>query len=74
MGWALDPLANWLNEHVADLSYTRDAPKTGTGALTKSVSEFLTGWVPALKGLRAAGMTGNLVAPNLAAVIADFAT
>lgn len=74
MGWALDPLANWLNENVADLSYTRDAPKTTTGAMTKSVSEFLTGFVPALKGLRAVGMTGKVLAPNAAAVISDFAT
>lgn len=74
VGWAIDPLANWLNENVADLSYTREAPKTTTGAVTKSVTEFLTGFVPALKGLRAAGMTGKVLAPNAAAMIADFTT
>lgn len=72
LGWGIDPLANWLNEHVADLSYTRDAPKTPTGEITKSISEFLTGFVPALKGLRAAGMTGNIIAPLAAGAIADF--
>jgi hypothetical protein len=74
MGFAIDPLANWLNEHVADLSYTRDKPQTGTGAVTKSVSEFLTGFVPALKGLRAVGMAGKVAAPLAASGIADFAT
>lgn len=72
VGFAIDPLANWLNENVADLSYTRDAPKTTTGTITKSVAEFLTGFLPALKGLRAAGMTGKVLAPNIASVISDF--
>jgi hypothetical protein len=73
MGWAIDPLANWLNENVADLSYTRDKPQTGTGAVTKSISEFLTGFVPALKGLRAVGMAGKVAAPLTASAISDFA-
>ena len=82
MGWAIDPLANWLNEHVADLSYTREKPQTGTGAVTKSVSEFLTGFLPAMKGLKAAGMmgmagkvgtAGKVAAPITASAIADFA-
>lgn len=74
MGWAIDPLANWLNEHVADLSYTREKPQTGAGAVTKSLTEFLAGFIPALKGLRAAGMAGKVVAPLTASVIADFST
>ena len=81
MGWAIDPLANWLNENVADLSYTRDKPKTGTGAITKSMSEFLTGFIPAMKALKGIGMvqkagqTVNQVAvPLTASVFADFAT
>lgn len=72
MGWAIDPLADWLNDNVADLSYTRDI-QTPTGQLTKSVTEFLTGFIPALKGLRAAGMSGNFVAPAVAGMFADFA-
>lgn len=72
IGWAIDPLANWLNDNVADLSYTRDAPRTATGAITKSLSEFLTGFVPALKGLRAVGMTGQVAAPIMAGAISDF--
>jgi hypothetical protein len=73
MGWAIDPLANWLNENVADLSYTRDKPTTTTGAVTKSLSEFLTGFVPAMKGLKAVGMAGKVAAPLTASAIADFA-
>jgi hypothetical protein len=73
MGWAIDPMANWLNENIADLSYDRKAPQTPTGNVTKSVVEFLTGFVPALKGLRAVGMTGKVAAPMAAGAFADFA-
>lgn len=70
----LNPLTDWLNANVADLTYDPvGKPKTGTGAVTRSVSEFLTGFVPALKGLRAAGMTGKVLAPGAAAMISDFA-
>lgn len=68
-----DPIANWLNENVADLRYEPFAkPKTVTGSITRGVSEFLTGFIPALRGLRAIGMTGNVVPPLVAAAIADF--
>jgi hypothetical protein len=50
------------------------APKTMAGTLTRSVSEFLTGFVPAMKGLGLAGMAGKVVKPLTASVIADFAT
>jgi hypothetical protein len=73
IGFAIDPLANWLNEHVADLSYTREAPQTPTGQISKSVSEFLTGFIPALKGLKLAGMASKVAGPMLASGIADFA-
>lgn len=69
----LNPLTDWLNENVADLRYDPVAkPKTAAGSVTRSVSEFLTGFVPALKGLRAAGMTGKVAAPTIAAAISDF--
>lgn len=69
----LNPLTDWLNANVADLTYDPVAkPKTGTGAVTRSVSEFLTGFVPALKGLRAVGATGKVLAPMTAGAIADF--
>lgn len=70
----IDPLANWLDENVLDTRYSPiDQPKTMTGAVTRKLSEFLTGFVPALKGLRTLGMTGNVGAPMLAGAIADFA-
>jgi hypothetical protein len=69
----LNPLTDWLNNNVADLRYDPvGKPKTGTGAITRSLSEFLTGFMPALKGLRAAGMTGKVVAPMTAGAISDF--
>jgi hypothetical protein len=68
----LDPLANWLNANVADLSYDPVSdPKTTTGAAARSVSQFLTGFVPALKGLRALG-AGKVLAPMAAGAVADF--
>lgn len=72
LGWAIDPLANWLNENVADLSYNRAEPHTPTGELTKSISEFLTGFIPFLKGVKAMGVAGNVVPPMMAGALADF--
>lgn len=68
----VDPLTNWLNENVADLSYDHDAPTTTTGALTRATAEFLTGFIPAMKGLKALGMTGSITTPMAAGAIADF--
>lgn len=73
-GWALDPLVNWLNENVADLNVPVRDLTTPAGKATKSLSEFLTGFVPALRGLRGIGMAGKVVAPLTAAAMADFAT
>jgi hypothetical protein len=73
MGWAIDPLANWLNENVADLSYTRKDPDTATGKIVKSVTEFLTGFIPAIKGVKALGVVNPIVAPMAAGALADFA-
>ena len=69
-----NPLTDWLNENVADLRIDPvSAPKTGTGRFTRSVAQFLTGFIPALKGLRAVGVTGA-VGSVAASAIADFAT
>lgn len=69
----IDPMAQWLNDNVYDTRYGRiEAPNTTPGKLVRGLSEFFTGFVPALKGLRAAGMTGNIAAPMLAGAIADF--
>ena len=71
--WAIGPFGNWLNEHVADLNVPIRDVKTPTGQITKSVSEFLTGFIPGLKGMKAIGM-GTTAATLSASAIADFAT
>jgi hypothetical protein len=69
----LNPLTDWLNEHVADLRYEpTKKPETIEGKLTRGVTEFLTGFIPVLKGLRGLGMAGNVAAPMLAGAISDF--
>lgn len=72
--WAVGPLVDWLNKNVANLEVEVELPKTGTGKLTQAATQFLTGFVPFLKGMRAIGMTGKVVAPLSAGVLADFAT
>jgi hypothetical protein len=76
--WAIDPLANWLNENVADLTYDpKTAPvihdaQTPTGAITRKISEFLTGFFPALKVVKGAGVTNMAVQGVTAGTLADF--
>lgn len=72
LGWAIDPLANWLNENVADLSYDRNI-KTPTGEIVKSASEFLTGFIPFTKALKGMGLVNGMVNPMVAGAMADFA-
>ena len=48
-------------------------PKTATGGVIRSAAQFLTGFIPALKGLRAAGVTAPVVGSMAAGGIADFA-
>lgn len=69
----LDPLTNWLNDNVKDMRYDPvTTPKTTTGKITRSISEFFTGFIPAIRGLKAIGMTGNVAPGVLAGAIADF--
>jgi hypothetical protein len=63
-GWAIDPLVDWLNTNVADLNVPVGDVQTGTGKVTKSVTEFLVGFIPALKGMRALGATGKVAAAH----------
>lgn len=70
----LQPITDWLNENVADLSYTLEGPDTFTGEVVKSATQFLVGFVPAVKALKAAGMTGKVTTPMAAGAISDFAT
>jgi hypothetical protein len=71
--WAFGDLVKWLNTNVADLEIPVRDVTTPTGKVTKSVTEFLTGFVPALKVVKGAGVTGGFLAPTTAAAIADFA-
>ena len=45
-------------------------PRTVTGAGVRAISQFLTGFVPALRGVKALGVTG-VAAPAAAGAIAD---
>lgn len=72
--WAINPLVTWLNENVANLEVPVKDVQTGTGKVTKSVAEFLTGFIPAVKGMKALGVAGKIANPISAAAIADFAT
>ena len=70
----MNPLTDWLNDNVADLRYDPvKGAKTPTGEISRKLSEFLTGFIPALKGLRAVGATGKVLAPMAAGAIASFA-
>jgi hypothetical protein len=71
----VDPLAQWLDENVANLgSYEMADQTTPTGKISKSAAQFLTGFVPAVKALRAAGVTNGAANATAAGAIADFAT
>lgn len=70
-----DPVADWLNENVADLRIDRVAPpKTGAGAVARSISEFMTGFLPATKLMKGVGIAGKVANPMAAGAIADFVT
>lgn len=71
--WAVGPLVKWLNENVANLEVPVEPLETTTGKITKSLSEFLTGFIPALKGMKALGVAGKVTQPVAASAIADFA-
>ena len=45
-------------------------PRTVTGAGVRAISQFLTGFIPALRGIKALGVTG-VAAPAAAGAIAD---
>ena len=46
---------------------------TGEGALIRNASQFLTAFIPVMKGVRAVGVTGTIMRPAVAGAIADFA-
>lgn len=48
-------------------------PRTVTGQGVRSVSQFLTGFIPALKGVKAAGVGGKFLQATTAGAVADAA-
>tara|TARA_B100001059_G_scaffold236058_1_gene284459 strand:- start:76 stop:3318 length:3243 start_codon:yes stop_codon:yes gene_type:complete len=48
-------------------------PRTVTGQGVRSVSQFLTGFIPALKGTKALGVGGKIVQATAAGAVADAA-
>lgn len=92
---ALDGLANWLNENVADLRVGEGEPgfnpllaiagpddptargfapaQSVTGGVVREVSRFLTGFLPAMRAMRAAGV-GTTAAGFGAGAASDFLT
>lgn len=49
-----------------------DAPESATGGFIRATSQFLTGFIPALKGVKAAGVTNGVGAAMGAGAIADM--
>lgn len=72
--WAIGPLVEWLDKNVANLQVPVAEPTTTTGKIAKSASEFIAGFVPAMRAMRAVGVTGKVMQPLAASAIADFAT
>lgn len=75
---AVDPLADLLDEKVYNFSekfgtMKIDQPETPTGKVVESVSRFMTGFIPAARGLKAMGVSGGVANPMMAGAISDFA-
>ncbi len=68
------PLADWLDANVADLTVKYDQPKTAAGNMSKGIAQFLTGFVPLMKGMKAMGAAGKVAPPMIAGAISDFMT
>lgn len=54
------PLGTVGGEEVTEESFiTAEEPRSGTGGLIRGVSQFLTGFLPAMRGLKAVGAAGK---------------
>jgi len=58
-------------ELTEDSFFTADEPRTKTGGFVRGVSQFLTGFLPAIKGLKAVGVSGKLTQAFIAGGGAD---
>lgn len=50
-----------------------DEPRSATGGVIRNISQFLTGFLPASRALKAAGVTGAITNPASAGAFADMA-
>ncbi len=75
---AVDPLADWINSQVPDSMKAADFEPvemdSPTGKVTQSITQFITGFIPATRALKAVGIEGKVTNPALAGAISDFAT
>lgn len=70
----LNPITNFLNEHVADLRYDPvEASKTSQGQVLRKVTEYIGAFAPISKGFQAAGMTGKALNAFSSGILADIA-
>jgi len=66
------PLGTVGGEEITEESFiTAEEPRTGTGGLVRGVSQFLTGFIPAVKGLKAVGVGGKIAQAAGAGAITD---
>lgn len=76
----LNSAVQWLDENVADLRYTNvktdNQPTTVAGKLSRDLSQFLAGFIPASKALQATALASKVGATGssmVAGAMADFA-
>lgn len=72
--WMADnwEVVNSLHEGTPDLLLpTTDKSDSVTGNIIRSTAQFLTGFIPALKGAKAIGITGKVLAPMVAGAVTD---
>jgi len=66
------PLGTVGGDEVTEESFiTTDEPRTTTGGLIRGVSQFVTGFLPATKAIKAAGVTGKLATAAGAGALTD---
>jgi hypothetical protein len=66
------PLGTLEGGEVTEESFlTTEEARTTTGGLVRGVSQFLTGFVPAMKGAKAIGVGGNVMQAMAAGAAAD---
>lgn len=70
----LVPLADWLDNNVADTRIKYDPPGTTTGNIVKGASQFMTGFIPLMRSMKTLGATGTIGPAMTSGAIADFVT